>query len=302
MFDPVTLDQLRAFVTVVEEGSFSAAARRLQRVQSAISTAMSNLEEQLGVPLWDRTTKVAKLTPHGTSLLAAARRVLAEADGLRRLAASMVMGVEASVSLCLDALFPLDALLDLCKAFTRQFPSVDLRIDTQVLSAVSARVLDGTATLGVATPAGIAPGLERHVIAPIHMLPVVSPRHPLAAVRGRVSKEHIADAIQIVLSERKETGSPDQGVFSPRTWRVADLQTKHALLRAGLGWGNLPEHVARADLRAKRLVRLKPDSWSEEETTVPLCAIHRSDAVFGPAHRWLLQELGQVCKAHLRNR
>src|SRR6266496_285527 len=84
MFDPITLDQLRAFVTVVEEGSFSAAARKLRRVQSAISTAMANLENQLGVPIWDRTTKVAKLTDQGKSVLAAARRVLLEVDELRR--------------------------------------------------------------------------------------------------------------------------------------------------------------------------------------------------------------------------
>ena len=156
MFDPVTLDQLRAFVAVTEEGSFSAAARKLKRVQSAVSTAMANLESQLGIPVWDRTTKVARLTEQGAALLGAARRVLAEVDGLRRLTDGMAHGLEPTVSLCLDALFPLQALLDLCRAFAVEFPAVDLRIDTQVMSAVSARVLDGTASLGVASPIGIA--------------------------------------------------------------------------------------------------------------------------------------------------
>src|SRR5262245_9694655 len=100
MLDPITLDQLRVLVAVDEEGSFSAAARKLRRVQSAVSTAMANLEDQLGLPLWDRTAKIAKLTDRGQSVLAASRRVLAEVDALKRLAAGMVMGVEASVSLC----------------------------------------------------------------------------------------------------------------------------------------------------------------------------------------------------------
>ncbi|HYO97562.1 MAG TPA: LysR family transcriptional regulator, partial [Polyangiaceae bacterium] len=108
------MDQLRAFEAVVREGSFSAAARKLKRVQSAVSTSMSNLEIQLGVPIWDRSRKVAKLTPQGEAVLAATRRVLMEVDGLRRLTSGMVMGVEPSVSLCLDALFPVDALLDAC--------------------------------------------------------------------------------------------------------------------------------------------------------------------------------------------
>jgi DNA-binding transcriptional LysR family regulator len=304
VYDPVTLDQLRAFVAVVEEGSFSAAARKLKRVQSAISTSMANLENHLGVPIWDRATKVAKLTPQGQSVLASARRVLADVDALKRLASGMVMGIEASVSLCLDALFPIDVLLDLCKAFTKQFPAVDLRIDTQVLSGVTEQVMSGRATLGVAGASilGIAPGLERHVLAPIRMLPVAGPKHPLAAVKGKVPKALIDDAIQIVLSERNDSGSPDHGVISPRTWRVADLQTKHALVRAGLGWGNLPEHVVRADLKAHRLVVLRPDAWAEEDVAVHLCAIHRSDRVFGPAHRWLLEQLTNVCASHLGNR
>lgn len=295
MLDRVTLDQLRAFVTVVEEGSFSAAARKLRRVQSAVSTSMANLESHLDVTLWDRTTKVPSLTAQGAAVLGAARRVLHEVDALGRLAAGMAGGLEPSVSLCLDALFPLDALLDLCTSFRKEFPSVDLRIDTQLMSAVTARVRDGSATLGVVSPFGIAPGLEREPLAAIRMVPVVSPKHPLAAVRGRVGKEHLTDAIQIVLSERSDEGSPDQAVLSTRTWRIADLHTKHMMLCAGLGWGNLPEHLVRDDLEAGRLVAIRPRGWGDDEHTLHLWAIYRSDAMFGPAHRWLLAQLPVLC-------
>jgi len=295
MYDPVTLDQLRAFVTVVEEGSFSAAARKLQRVQSAISASMANLESQLGVPVWDRSTKVATLTAQGRAVLGAARRVLVEVDGLRRLTSGMVMGLEPTVSLCLDALFPLNALLDLCAAFAAEFPAVELRVDTQVLSAVSQAVLRGSATLGVASPQGLVPGLEREPIATIALLPVVSPEHPLARIKGRIPTRDLAGATQIVLSERTEGGVPDQGVLSPRTWRVADLHTKHMMLRRGLGWGNLPEHVVRDDLATGALVPIKPASWDADDSTLRLSAVYRSDLVFGPAHRWLVAQLQALC-------
>jgi len=295
MFDPITLDQLRAFVTVVEEGSFSAAARKLRRVQSAISTAMANLENQLGVPIWDRTTKVAKLTDQGKSVLAAARRVLLEVDELRRLTAGMVLGLEASVSLCVDALFPVSALVDLCARFAKEFPAVHLRVDTEVMSAVSVRVLEGAATLGVVSQAGIAPGLERKPLSAVRMLPVVGPRHPLAFLKGRIPIARLAETVQIVLSERNEAGVSDQGVLSPRTWRVADLSTKHALLRANLGWGNLPEHLASDDLRRGKLVRIHPEAWADEDSAVLLFAVHRRDTTFGPGHRWLVGQLENVC-------
>src|SRR5215813_11748551 len=89
MLETFTLDQLRALIAVSEEGSFSAAARKLHRVQSAVSTAMANLETQLGIPLWDRATKTARLTDHGHAVVAAARKVCTEVDGLRKLAVDL---------------------------------------------------------------------------------------------------------------------------------------------------------------------------------------------------------------------
>jgi DNA-binding transcriptional LysR family regulator len=295
MFDPITLDQLRALVSVVEEGSFSAAARKLRRVQSAISTAMANLEDHLGVPIWDRTTKIAKLTDQGQAVLTAARRVLLEVDSLKRVTAGMVLGLEASVSLCVDALFPLGALVDLCAKFAKEFPAVDLRVDTEVMSAVSARVLKGEATLGVVSPSGTAPGLTRKPLSAVRMIPVVAAGHALARHKGSIPAVRLAEAVQIVLSERNETGVADQGVLSPRTWRVADLHTKHALIRGNLGWGNLPEHLVEEDLRKGKLVAIRPEGFAEEEYTIPLFAVYRGDMTFGPAHRWLFAELENLC-------
>ncbi|HEY2512090.1 MAG TPA: LysR family transcriptional regulator [Polyangiaceae bacterium] len=295
MFDPLTLDQLRAFVAVVEEGSFSAAARKLRRVQSAISTAMANLEDQLGVPLWDRSTKIATLTDQGQAVLASARRVLLEVDALKRLTAGMVMGLEASVSLCVDAVYPVSALVALCTAFAKEFPAVDLRVDTQVMSAVTARVLDGSATLGVVSPLGIAPGLETRRLAPIQMVPVVASTHPLAAEKGALATARLAECVQIVLFERSESGVADQGVLSPRTWRVSDLHTKHALIQNGIGWGNLPEHLVHDEIRAGTLVVIRPDAWTDDEHRLHLWAIYRTGTMFGPAHRWMLAELERSC-------
>ncbi len=300
MADPFTLDQLRALLAVAEEGSFSAAGRRLQRVQSAISTAMANLESQLGVELWDRATRVPTLTDPGRAVLAAARRICAEADALRDLAAGMTAGLEASVSLCVDALFPLTALVDLCAGFAAEFPSVDLRVDTQTMSVVSGRVLSGAASLGVASPMGVAPGLERLALSAIRMVPVVSATHPLARHVGPIPTAQIAAHVQLVLSERSDDGVPDQAVLSPRAWRVADLLTKHAMVRAGLGWGNLPEHMIRDDLRRGELVAIRPAAWGEEEHTLVLSIVRRADAPFGPAHRWLVEHLGVLCARDVR--
>ncbi len=295
MQDTFTLDQLRALVSVVEEGSFSAAARKMHRVQSAVSQAMSTLEQRLGVLLWDRASKVPALTDEGRAVLAAARRVCLEADELRRLADGMSQGLEASVHLCVDALFPLSSLAALCSTFAQEFPTVDLRVDTQTMSAVSARLFDGSATLGVVSPMGMMPGLVSHRLAAVRMVPVVARDHALASIRGALPQARLEQAVQIVLAERREPGVADQGVLSARTWRIAELHTKRALLCAGLGWGTLPEHMIRDDLRAGRLVKIRPEGWTEDEHTLTLFAVHRPGTRFGPAHRWLLSNLGTLC-------
>jgi DNA-binding transcriptional LysR family regulator len=291
----VTLEQLRVLATVVDEGSFSAAARTLGRVQSAVSTAMANLEEELGVPLWDRDQRAATLTPAGHALLGAARRVLVEADALHSLAAGMKGGLEPAVSLCVDAVFPIAALVEMCRGFAKQFPSVELRVDVQAMSVVPQRVLDGGATAGVAVSSVAPATLERRALTPIRMVPVVAAAHPLAKKRGRLSVAALSEHIQIVLAERAEVGVADRGVLSGRTWRVHDLETKHAMLRAGLGWGNLPAHMARADLEKRRLVRIRPEAWADDEHTLHLALIYRRDVTLGPAHRWAFDQLSALC-------
>jgi DNA-binding transcriptional LysR family regulator len=78
MLDGVSLDQLRSFVVAVDEGSFSAAARKVRRAQSVVSELVSGLETQIGVALFDRSGRYPKLTPEGTALLADARGIIAQ--------------------------------------------------------------------------------------------------------------------------------------------------------------------------------------------------------------------------------
>lgn len=295
MLDTITLDQLRAFVAVAEEGSFSAAARKLRRVQSAVSHAMAKLEAQLGVPLWDRSTKVPTLTEQGRALLAAARGVCAQTDALRRLADTLAGGLEPSVSLCVDVIFPLRALVDICRGFAAEYPSVQLRVHSETLAGVAARVLDGSCHIGIGGPTAAVPGLDRSHLATVHLVPVAAKGHPLARVRGRIPTARLRGEVQIVLSEREPASVPDQGVLSLQTWRVVDLATKHALLRAGLGWGNMPEHMIRDDLRRGALVRLRPAAWGDEEYVIPLSLLSRPGFAPGPATRWLIKKLAELC-------
>src|SRR5271170_6858195 len=115
MLEGVTIEQLRTLRAVAEEGSFSAAARKLGRVQAAVSQAIDRLEAQLGLRLFDRSGRVPRLTEHGEAVLAAAARVGGEVDALDELVADLKRGVETRLTIVVDVLFPTAALVDFAK-------------------------------------------------------------------------------------------------------------------------------------------------------------------------------------------
>ena len=295
MFETLTLDQLRLFLCVAEEGSFSAAGRRLNRVQSAVSQGISNLEDALGVSLFDRKGRRPQLTATGRSLLLDTQQVFVQVGRLRTRAASIAeKGLEAEVSVVVDAIVPAALLVAMCRGFQEQFPTVSLRIHTEVLAAVAELVLDGTCDLGISGPVGIDDaGLARRFLTHVAMLPVAGANHPLARFEGPIPTSAVRDQIQVVISQRSTAAAGDHGVLSGHSWRVADAATKLTLIRAGLGWGNLPCEMVEGDLRAGALVRIELEEWGPKPLLAPLSSIARADAPPGPAGQWLLQELQQ---------
>jgi DNA-binding transcriptional LysR family regulator len=67
------------------------------------------------------------------------------------------------------------------------------------------------------------------------------------------------------------------------------------MIRAGVGWGNLPDHFIRDDLSARRLVAIRPAAWGEHEHRLTLSLVYRRDMTFGRAHRWLMAALQELC-------
>ncbi|KSV93173.1 LysR family transcriptional regulator [Sinorhizobium sp. GL28] len=283
-----TLDQLKVFLTVVDVGSFAGAARKLGRATSVISYSIANLEAQLGISLFDRdTTKKPQLTTEGRTVLAEARIVSNGVSGLRAKVRAMLEGVEPEIHVALDVMLPAARVTDALRAFSEEFPSVTLHLYVEALGAVAQMVLDRKAVIGVSGPLDIEiDGIERIGAGFVQLIPVAAPSHPLAKA-GRnlpgAGREHV----QLVLTDRsKLTEGFELGVVGARTWRLADLGSKHMLLKEGMGWGNMPEPMVREDIRTGRLVHLDlPDC---KGGPYRLQAVHRTDVPPGPAGRFLI--------------
>ena len=283
-----TLDQLRVFLTVVDVGTFAGAARKLNRATSVISYTVANLEAQLGVPLFDRTSaRKPQLTEAGKSVVAEARTVSNGVDGLRAKVKGLLQGLEAEVHLVIDVLMPRPRVVDALKGFRREFPTVTLHLHVEALGAVTKLVVDRVAGVGVSGPLDtFIDGLERVSVGSVALIPVAAPDHPLALAR-RNAPGAGRDHIQLVLTDRSTlTRGRDFGVIGTRTWRLADLGAKHMLLKESIGWGNMPAEMVEEDIAAGRLVALKmPDLTAG---AYALEAIYRTDTPPGPAASWLI--------------
>jgi DNA-binding transcriptional LysR family regulator len=294
--DAISLDQLRVFLQVVKSGSFSAAARDMHRVQSAVTYAIQKLEDQLGAKVFDRSGYRPKLSDAGRALLPRATRVLEEFSALNEQARAIAGGLEPELSFVVDASYPMPLFLAALQEFEAKFPAVLLRVYVENLGAAVQAVIDRRADFGLTFEfAADSAELVNTPIGEMQLVPVAAPSHPLGQVRGRVPLQALRDARQLVLSDRTPlTQGKEFSVISPRTWRLADLGARHAMLRAGLGWGNMPLHLVEADIAEGRLVKLDirwPDGSRPPRPIVVLA--RRKDKTLGPAGAWLAERFSR---------
>jgi DNA-binding transcriptional LysR family regulator len=295
MLDGVSLDQLRTFIAAADEGSFSAAGRRLRRAQSVVSQTLANLEGQLGVKLFDRRGHLPVLTDQGRALLADARAVACDIDLLKARAKSLAGGLEPELSVAVDVMFPDATFTAAVAAFQKQFPATLLRFDIES-SAVIEPVLDGRCAIGVVGSWALTPPQLAHEPLLTMRLPlVVSARHPLATQRGRIPIPVLAGHIflsHIDPSDLSLVLGPIRLKY-PRIWRLSHLGAKLAFLRAGFGFGSMPLPAIEADLASGALVEIMPEDAPPGGYVIAMRAVYRTDSPPGPAGRWFIDRLKQ---------
>lgn len=293
--DALTLDQFSVFLAIVEEGSFAAAARRLNRAQSAITYAVQKLEEQSGLTLFDRSAYRPVLTEAGRTLLPRVRRILDDVADYRLRVGEIAKGLEPELTLVIDAYIPSALLARTLGAFSREFPRLEISILVEPFEAAAKALREGVADIGLLVEFMRLPDdFERSVCGRIELVPVAAPAHPLAGIKGQFSAQLLRDHTQLVLSTGADgKAGREYGVHAVNRWRVTDLDTKHDLLLAGIGWGSMPRPRIAEDLTAGRLVELKPDRWAgaDRMPELRLVVAHLRDRPLGPAGRWLVQLL-----------
>lgn len=283
-------EALEAFTQVVALGSFSAAARRLGKSQSTISESISRLEIDLGVELFDRSSKQPSLTEAGKALESRIDDVLASSDKLRRAAGRLVEGMEPRLTLVLSDANQFAEFEARMTELDQRFPDIELECVFAEHGDAISLIQSGRATLGLlSAQAGYPPEVGHATIlerADFGLF--VAHCHPLASeerVNYRQLAEHRALRLNTLIDESVTTDDLPEG--AQRTWSAPNYLLLMDMAIFGFGWSALPRWLVRVCGQG-RLKELQVPGWPRSS---PVDVIWSRQKSLGPAAAWLLDTL-----------
>jgi DNA-binding transcriptional LysR family regulator len=172
------------------------------------------------------------------------------------------------ISIAVDVYFPRAHLIDCLRTLQTDVPTAAINLRMTTMQGGDGLVLEGTCALAVtiANVPELSPSaIERHWLRETQIVTVCAPTHPLATSSEPISLEEFGRHIQLVVTDNQPVAGERQWLLNDlsakRQWLLNDLSAKHDFLRAGLGWGHMPEHLVADDLANGKLVELKRRAW-----------------------------------------
>src|SRR5262245_23103616 len=241
----ISLHQLEVFIAVARHGGFTRAAERLYVSQPGLTLLIRQLEEQLQVRLFDRTTRRVELTEAGLELLPVAERIFSEleltAKNLRDLASvrrgRVVVAALPSMSATL--------LPQAIAVFKARYPDVQVLLKDGVAAEVIEMVRLGQADLGVGSFSGMGPDLKLTPVTKDRMYLICRSGHPLAALaevpwRAIVDYPFVAMSVGSSVRYTTDRAFAEIGVVKAPEQEVSLLTTMFGLAKAGLAVTAMP--------------------------------------------------------------
>ncbi|ROL67800.1 LysR family transcriptional regulator [Pseudomonas protegens] len=284
-----SLEQLQMFVQAAQTGSFSAAARKLGKTQSTVSVAIANLEADLGVELFDRSSRNPVLTASGRKMLLQAEAVLERCLTLQANADGLSQVLEPQLSIVIET--PYGPLMPALREFEQAFPYVDLLIRHPLSGDASELVARGDAVLGIAfSQPGYPQELEFQQMGKLIMLHVCHPDHPLARL-DNVTFDDLHVHRRLAFSAHADKLPSSEYLRCSQLWQAENYLALLEMVRAGLGWATLPRQLIQRELAQGELVELQLGAYPHTDWLVGVDLLWARQRVMGKAERWLKERL-----------
>ncbi|HEX4502919.1 MAG TPA: LysR family transcriptional regulator [Scandinavium sp.] len=287
----LNLDVLLILDALDKHGSFATAAESLFKTPAALSYMIQKLEHDLDITLLDRSGHRAKFTDTGRMMLEKGRLLVNAAKDLEKQAVQVQSGWEKELSIALDDSFPFAALLPLIDQFHALNKQTCLNFTHHTLAGSWEELTHHGADmiLGAINEPPTSGAWSYKMLGTLDNVFVVAPQHPLAQTHTPLSNDQLYLHRAVVISDSARSCHPINSNLmdeQPQI-RVDDFHSKVLLLRAGMGCGFLPRHIARPWLENGELLEKEVLSFREKDVAYMAWRNH-SD---GLAQRWWREAL-----------
>ncbi len=292
----MTLDQLKSLQAIVEGGSLRVAAENLHRTQPTISVAIKNLEDELGLKLFDRDQYRNKLTPQGKTLYEKAKLVLSQAQSFKNLAEQLAAGEETEVGIAFTSAIPVSPIISTIRQCKEEFPGTRLEVYSENGMGPLDLLENGQASILIIPWVQNIEKLESMHFMNLRFKSVIAADSPLLQKYEVVPKAVMKTHSQVIISGRKSSNTSYGVLEGGDQWRVNDFQTKKEIIMQGMGWGNLPEHLIKDELAKGLLSPLKVEG-DVEKPNIELRVVRLDSEPVGPVAQriWeLFQERSKI--------
>jgi DNA-binding transcriptional LysR family regulator len=264
--DILTPQALLLMQTVEREGSLAAAARALDVVPSALTYRVRQLEDELDVLLFDRSSRKASLTAAGRELLIEGERILAELDAVANRVKRVATGWEPRLTIAVDSLISQRVIFELCERFYELDSPTQIKLTAHVMSGTWEALAFGEADLALGgvmdQSASATSGFDSRTIGEVEFAFAVAPHHPLAQASEPLSDELIRHhrAVAVADTAIRKQGITVGLLAGQSVLTVPTMQAKIDAQLRGLGCGFLPvcmvhQYIAVGQLVVRRTVR-----------------------------------------------
>ena len=261
-----TSESLKVFLAVIDSGSFSAAARKLGRVPSAVSMAVSQLEAELDILLFDRSTRKAIPTDAARALEPQARQVASQLNLLDAHALQLHQGLEERFIVAMAPELQTGVWSRPLATLAKEFPTLEIEVRSASQSQAIRMLHEGNVQLALVFE---RPGIdERETFLEAGsqlLVAVVSPDLPECADKKKpLREEELVNIRQIIVATDEPTGSDPRVVLSRRVWLSDSYLATLDLVQAGVGWAWLPQPLVQPLIATGALTEVVFDNMASQ--------------------------------------
>ncbi len=266
-------ETVSVFLAVLDTGSFSAAARQLGRVPSAVSMAIANLEAELALELFDRRGREPKPTAQALALEPQARLLLSQLQQLNTQALELSQGLESRLTLVVAPELQATPWVEPLRILAQEYPLLEIQIITAPQSDALQLLHNGSAQLALVFERPAADGRESfQEVGEETLVAVIARTHPLLREipeAGSINGSQLQPIRQVMVGSRSQSDSRSAidkfCIVSEHHWRVDHPEAALQLVLAELGWAWLPRACVQPYLNGRMLVELPIENFTNGE-------------------------------------